>query len=46
MVDGNGHGNGQRDDALKYLKVALGDSAKNPTVSAEAEKTLKQMGAL
>ena len=38
--------NGQRDDALKYLKVALGDSAKNPTVSAEAEKTLKQMGAL
>ena len=21
---------GQRDDALKYLKIALGDSAKNP----------------
>jgi tetratricopeptide (TPR) repeat protein len=37
---------GQRDDALKYLKIALGDSAKNPTVAAEAEKTLKQMGAL
>jgi len=37
---------GQRDDALKYLKIALADSAKNPTVSSEAEKTLKQMGAL
>jgi|HubBroStandDraft_6_1064221.scaffolds.fasta_scaffold39289_5 tetratricopeptide (TPR) repeat protein len=37
---------GQRDDALKYLKIALGDSAKHPTVASEAEKTLKQMGAL
>ncbi|MGA7873671.1 MAG: tetratricopeptide repeat protein [Candidatus Binatus sp.] len=37
---------GQRDDALKYLRIALGDSAKNPTVASEAEKTLKQMGAL
>lgn len=37
---------GQRDNALKYLKIALGDSAKNPTVASEAEKTLKQMGAL
>ena len=37
---------GQRDDALRYLKIALGDSAKNPTVASEAEKTLKQMGAL
>ncbi|HXM89354.1 MAG TPA: tetratricopeptide repeat protein [Candidatus Acidoferrales bacterium] len=37
---------GQRDDALKYLKIALGDSAKNPTIASEAEKTLKQMGAL
>jgi tetratricopeptide (TPR) repeat protein len=37
---------GNRDDALKYLKIALADSAKNPTVSSEAEKTLKQMGAL
>ncbi len=37
---------GKRDDALKYLKIALGDSAKNPTVASEAEKTLKQMGAL
>ena len=36
----------QRDDALKFLKIALGDSAKNPTVASEAEKTLKQMGAL
>jgi len=38
--------NGKRDDALKYLKIALGDSARNPTVASEAEKTLKQMGAL
>ncbi len=37
---------GQRDEALKYLRIALGDSAKNPTVASEAEKTLKQMGAL
>jgi tetratricopeptide (TPR) repeat protein len=37
---------GNRDDALKYLRIALADSAKNPTVSSEAEKTLKQMGAL
>jgi tetratricopeptide (TPR) repeat protein len=37
---------GQHDEALKYLKIALGDSAKNPTVASEAEKTLKQMGAL
>ncbi len=37
---------GQRDDALKYLKIALGDSAKNPTIASEAEKTLKQIGAL
>ncbi len=38
--------NGRRDDALKYLRLALGDSAKNPNVASEAEKTLKQMGAL
>ncbi len=37
---------GERDEALKYLRIALGDSAKNPTVASEAEKTLKQMGAL
>ena len=37
---------GQHDEALKYLKLALGDSAKNPTIASEAEKTLKQMGAL
>jgi len=36
----------QHDEALKYLKIALGDSAKNPTIASEAEKTLKQMGAL
>ena len=38
--------NGNRDDALKYLRIALADNAKNPTVASEAEKTLKQMGAL
>lgn len=38
--------NGNRDDAIKYLRIALGASAKDPSVSAEAEKTLKQMGAL
>jgi tetratricopeptide (TPR) repeat protein len=37
---------GQRDEALKYLRIALADSARNPTVASEAEKTLKQMGAL
>lgn len=37
---------GNRDQAVKYLRVALADSVKNPNVSAEAEKTLKQMGAL
>ena len=37
---------GQHDEALKYLKIALGDSAKNPTIASEAEKTLKEMGAL
>lgn len=36
---------GNRDDALKFLKIALGDS-KNPTIASEAEKTLKRMGAL
>jgi hypothetical protein len=28
------------------LRIALADSSKNPTVSAEAEKTLKEIGAL
>lgn len=36
---------GNRDDALKFLKIALADS-KNPTIASEAEKTLKRMGAL
>jgi tetratricopeptide (TPR) repeat protein len=38
--------NGQRDDALKYLSIARADRAKNPTVASEADKTLKQMGAM
>jgi tetratricopeptide (TPR) repeat protein len=37
--------NGDRDGAVKYLKQALG-SSKNPTASREAEKVLRQMGAL
>ena len=37
---------GQRDEALKYLRIALADSARNPTVASEAEKALDQMGAL
>jgi tetratricopeptide (TPR) repeat protein len=37
---------GNRDEALKYLRIALADSSKNPTVSQEAEKTLKEIGAL
>jgi tetratricopeptide (TPR) repeat protein len=37
---------GNRDEAVKYLRIALADSSKNPTVSAEAEKTLKEIGAL
>ena len=28
------------------LRIALADSARNPTVASEAEKALKQMGAL
>jgi tetratricopeptide (TPR) repeat protein len=37
--------NGQRDEATKYLRQALADT-KNPSASAEAEKILKQIGAL
>ncbi len=37
---------GSRDEAIRYLKVATADSGKNPTISAEAEKTLRQMGTM
>ena len=37
--------NGNHDDALKYLRKALADSA-NPSVSSQAEKTLHDMNAL
>jgi len=37
---------GNSDEAIKYLRQALADSAKSPAVSAEAENALKQMGAL
>lgn len=37
--------NGNRDEASKYLRQALGDT-KTPAASAEAEKLLRQMGAL
>ncbi|MDO8432944.1 MAG: tetratricopeptide repeat protein [Candidatus Binatus sp.] len=36
---------GSRDEAMKYLKIALADT-KNPAASSEAEKVLRQMGAL
>ena len=36
---------GNRDEATRYLKQTLADS-KNPAASAEAEKLLRQMGAL
>ncbi len=35
-----------REESVKYLRQALADSAKSPTISAEAEKTLRQIGAL
>jgi len=37
--------NGNRDQATKYLREALADT-KTPAASAEAEKLLRQMGAL
>ena len=37
--------NGNRDEATKYLREALADT-KTPAASAEAEKLLRQMGAL
>jgi tetratricopeptide (TPR) repeat protein len=39
-------GGGNHDESVKYLRQALADSTKNPTISAEAEKTLRQIGAL
>ncbi|HEY6393784.1 MAG TPA: tetratricopeptide repeat protein [Candidatus Binataceae bacterium] len=38
--------NGDRDEAVRYLKQAQSGAAKNPSVGSEAEKTLRQMGAL
>lgn len=37
--------NGNHDDAVKYLRQALADTA-NPSVSSQAEKTLHDMNAL
>jgi len=37
--------NGNHDDAIKYLRQALADT-KNPAASSEAEKALRNMGAL
>ncbi|MGH7947773.1 MAG: tetratricopeptide repeat protein, partial [Candidatus Binataceae bacterium] len=37
---------GNRNDAIKYLKQATGDSAKNPTIASEAEKSLRQLGVM
>src|SRR5260370_7539547 len=35
---------GNHDNALKYLRIALGDTAKNPSVSGQPEKSQSQMG--
>ena len=37
---------GNRNDAIKYLKQASADSAKNPTIAAEARKALRQLGVM
>ncbi len=36
---------GNRDQAIHYLKQASGDRAKNPNIAAEADKILSQLGA-
>ncbi len=35
---------GDRDDAVKYLRLASGDRTKNPDVAAQADKFLRDMG--
>ena len=35
---------GNRSDAIRYLKQASADTAKNPTIASEAQKILSQMG--
>jgi len=35
---------GSRDEAVKFLRVAAADGAKNPTIADEAQKLLAQMG--
>ncbi|HUO05444.1 MAG TPA: tetratricopeptide repeat protein [Candidatus Binataceae bacterium] len=37
---------GSRDEAAKYLRIAMADRSHNPSVSAEAEHDLKSLGAL
>lgn len=36
---------GNREEAIRFLKQATADAAKNPSVAAEARKVLSQMGA-
>lgn len=36
---------GNRDEAIHYLRKASADSAKNPGIAAQAQKMLQQMGA-
>ncbi|MGH7863430.1 MAG: tetratricopeptide repeat protein [Candidatus Binataceae bacterium] len=37
---------GNRNDAVKFLKQASADSAKNPTIASEAQKALHQLGVM
>ncbi|MGH8013647.1 MAG: tetratricopeptide repeat protein [Candidatus Binataceae bacterium] len=37
---------GDRNNALRYLKTASADSVKNPSVASEADKVIRQLGAL
>ncbi len=37
---------GNRNDAVKFLKQARADSAKNPAIASEAEKALRQLGVM
>jgi tetratricopeptide (TPR) repeat protein len=37
---------GDRNNALRYLKTASADSAKNPAVASEANKVMHQLGAM
>jgi len=35
---------GNREEAVRYLRLASGDRSKNPTIATEADRMLRQMG--